>query len=64
MFVNHGRLSAFVRAFGYEPPKAETVYKWFQRGSIPGEWFPVLLALLELEKGNAVSVSPYLRAPR
>lgn len=61
-FATPNRLAAFILAFGYAPPKEETIYKWFHRESVPGEWFPVLLALLELEEGRPVSVSPYLRA--
>lgn len=63
-FVTPSRLASFVRAFGYAPPKEETIYKWFRRSSVPSDWFPVLLALLELEEGRPVSVSTYLKVPQ
>ena len=61
-FGGHPRLIAFVRSFGYEPPNAEAAYKWFRRGAVPGEWFPVLVALLELERGKPLTLVPYLKA--
>jgi len=63
--VDHFRtpteLISFVRAFNHEPPKADTVYKWFSRGVLPGEWFPILLALLELDRGGPVSIAGYIK---
>lgn len=57
-------LSAFVRAYGYEPPKEATVDKWFRRQSVPSEWFPLLLGLLELDRGKPVSLVSYLGVTR
>jgi hypothetical protein len=54
-------LVAFVRAFGQEPPKNEAVYKWFGRGAVPGEWLPMLLALLEMDRGAPVSIAGYVK---
>lgn len=51
---------SYLRAYGVVPPGVTTVEKWFQRASIPSEWFPLLLACLELDRGGPVSVSKYL----
>lgn len=46
--------------YGYDVKQA-TVDKWFQRGSVPGQWLPVLIAIKEIETGRAVRVAQYLR---
>lgn len=51
---------SFLDAYGAALPKEPTVEKWFQRGSIPSEWLPVLLAYLEIDRGGPVSLIAYL----
>ncbi|CDZ55034.1 hypothetical protein [Neorhizobium galegae] len=51
-------------AANIDVPPRDTLRKWFVRGSIPGEWWPIILALLELEKGHPVSLLPYIVAGR
>lgn len=41
------------------PPK-DTVRKWFERQSVPGEWLVMLLAVVELDEGQPVRLSPYI----
>jgi hypothetical protein len=41
-------------------PVRDTVRKWFARGAISGEWLPVLLTMLELENGKAISLKGYV----
>ncbi len=53
-------LVAFLRAYGVNPPQLDAAKKWFQRGTIPGEWLPVLLSVLELDSGRPVSTQKYL----
>jgi hypothetical protein len=47
-----------------EVPARETIRKWFIRASIPGEWWPVLIALVELDKGRPISLLPYVETGR
>ena len=54
-------LVAFLQAYGAEAPALGTVIKWFQRSSVPGDWLPVLLAYVELDEGQPVSLIKYLR---
>lgn len=54
------RLSRFLHVYGYTPPKHDTIYKWFHRRTIPAEWFALLVALLELERGGSASVNKYI----
>ncbi|MDK4730513.1 hypothetical protein EVC08_016 [Rhizobium phage RHph_N65] len=46
--------------YGIDIPVRDTVRKWFARGAISGEWLPVLLTMLELENGKAISLKGYL----
>lgn len=52
-------LALFSR-YGFLPPSYTTVEKWFQRGKIPSAWLFVILAIMELEQGQPVSVSKYI----
>lgn len=42
-------------------PQREAARKWFERGSIPADWLPVLLFSLECECGAPISMAPYVR---
>ncbi len=47
-------------AYRLEIPARDTVRKWFARGSVPSEWFPLLVAVRELENGEPVRLLPYI----
>ena len=52
---------ALLRAYGAEAvPEESSVKKWFQRASVPSEWFAVLLAYIELDAGQPVRLAAYL----
>ena len=59
-FGNVQGLLSFLRAYDAPLPGASAVEKWFQRGSVPSDWLPVLLAYLELEHGKPISLTSYL----
>lgn len=59
-FQSAGGVIAHCRSVGLEPPSDEQVQKWLQRNSVPGEWLAKLLTLLEVERGHAVSLQPYM----
>lgn len=59
-FQSAGGVIAHCRSVGLEPPSDEQVQKWLQRNSVPGEWLAKLLALLEAERGEPVSVQAYM----
>lgn len=44
-----------------DAPRHEAVRKWFARGSVSSEWFPMLLAVLEKENGCPVALTPYVQ---
>lgn len=46
-FESPVKLLHMLRVAGVEPPSKDAAIKWFARDRIPGEWFPVLLAVLE-----------------
>jgi hypothetical protein len=53
-------LLAFLSAYNAPLPNAAAVEKWFQRKTVPSEWFAVLLAYLELEEGCPLSITAFL----
>jgi hypothetical protein len=60
-FVNPAGLVAFLEAYGLKAPKESAVEKWFQRGTVPSPWLPILLAYLEIEDLKPVPLARYLR---
>lgn len=65
-FLNHnfGSPDGVVAIVGQHWPRTpnkEAVKKWFARDSIPAEWWPVLLIVLEREGGSPVCMSSYVK---
>lgn len=63
-FANPQKVLSLFAFYGLSAPTLSAVEKWFSRGSIPGDAFPVLIAILELERGAPVSVTKYLGGER
>lgn len=61
-FQNAGGVVAHCRAAGVEAPSDEAAQKWFERGSLTGEWLARLLFTLEAKQGPAVSLRPWMEA--
>ncbi len=59
-FRDADAIIALLAAYSLKSPTQEAAKKWFQRGSIPSEWLPVLICVLELEQGKPVGLSRYL----
>jgi hypothetical protein len=53
-------LHTLMQSYGVDVPREGTVSQWFQRASVPSTWFPVLLAVLEMDRGHPVSVVEYM----
>lgn len=49
-------------AYRIDIPARDTVRKWWSRGAVPSEWFPVLVAVREIETGEPIRLAPYLRS--
>lgn len=64
MFGNPQGLLSFLRSYDAPLPGAAAVDKWFQRGSVPSDWLPILLAYIELDRGEPVRLSSYLGVPQ
>lgn len=60
-FKTPNELIALLRSYGIEPPREATVAQWFNRASVPSDWFPILVAALELHTGSAVSLVSYFQ---
>lgn len=43
-------------------PQRPAVIKWFSRGSVPGDWWPVLLQVLRCENSAYPDLTPYFEA--
>lgn len=54
-------LLTFLETYGFQVDR-QALFKWKVRGSIPGNWFAVLLALLEIDAGRPLSISKYLKS--
>lgn len=54
-------LTAFVRAYGFDAPNDAAVDKWFQRGSVPSDWFALLVTLLSMDRPEGAKLSRFLR---
>lgn len=52
-------VSMFSR-YNFRPPAYATVEKWFQRKTVPSSALFVILALIELEQGGALSLTRYV----
>lgn len=59
-FSTPTEMLAFLRAYNAPVPSTFTVQKWFQRDTVPSDWFPILLAYLELDRGAPVRLMPYM----
>jgi hypothetical protein len=55
-WADEDKLISFIKAYSEEPPKRATARKWFERESVPSDWFATLLVLLELEHGRPISL--------
>jgi hypothetical protein len=59
-FHTPAALQALVIAYGFTAPKLSTIQKWWSRGSVPADAFPILLMLAELEAGTLVELMRYI----
>ena len=59
-FQNPATLIAHVTTLGLTPPSQAQVEKWFSRNSVPADWLTKLVALLERETGEPVSLAQYM----
>ncbi|MBZ9706118.1 hypothetical protein LB543_05210 [Mesorhizobium sp. ESP7-2] len=58
-FTNAQNVLVLFRAYGVECPSLSAVEKWFTRQSVPGEYWPVMLCILELERGEPFKLAQY-----
>lgn len=58
-YSNAQHTATSLRRYGF-PVSSAAATKWFQRGSVPGLWLAVLIAIKEIETGSAVRVAGYL----
>jgi hypothetical protein len=60
-WADERKLVTFLAVYGVKPPKRMTARKWYDRSSVPSEWFATLLMLLEIERGRPVSLIGFKR---
>ncbi len=60
-WADERKLVQFLAVYGVSPPKRMTARKWFDRESVPSDWFATLLCLLEIERGRPVSLIGFRR---
>jgi hypothetical protein len=64
-FKSGGGLIAFLRAYNApDVPKEAAAEKWFQRGSVPGDWLALLIGYLEIDRGVPGIACKYLGATK
>jgi hypothetical protein len=52
--------AALLRSYNVEPPSEGTMQQWFTRERVPSTWLPTLLIVLEIHKGQPVSLAEYM----
>jgi len=61
MFPDRAGIQGLLRAYGVKDvPSDAAIQKWFLRGSVPADWFALLLVYLELEQGEPVRLARYM----
>jgi hypothetical protein len=60
-FSSPQNILVMFNAYGMRPPNLAAVEKWFQRRSVPSEYLPMLICILELEKGGPVGLARYVK---
>lgn len=45
---------------GFETPQPDTARKWFARGSIPSEWWPILIIVAFAEARGSLNLRAYI----
>lgn len=60
-WADERKLVQWIAIYGLDPPKRMTARKWFDRESVPADWFATLLVLLEIERGRPVSLIGFRR---
>lgn len=61
-FSNAQNVLVLFGSYGVRSPSLAAVEKWFSRRSIPGEYWPVLLCVLQLERGAPFDLVQYLES--
>lgn len=59
-FQSPQRVRAALLAYGLPAPSLAAAEKWFTRGRVSVEFFPLLLCVREMETGATVKLSTYL----
>lgn len=60
-FTNPQNVLVLFTSYGVDCPSLAAIEKWFARRSIPGEYLPILLSILELERGTPFSLTRYFK---
>lgn len=58
-FGNPDAIAGIAAVYDVDVPSTDTMRKWFSRGSVSGEWWPILMMLLEKYHGSPVSLEQY-----
>jgi len=46
---------------GFETPQLDTARKWFARGSIPSEWWPIVIIVAFAEAHGSLNLRAYVK---
>lgn len=58
-FTDPNVLCEILARYDVEAPKNDTVRKWFSRGSVPGDWLAVLVAIAQHISGGTPPVHTF-----
>jgi len=59
-FGDPNAIAGIAALYDVDVPSTDTMRKWFSRGAVSGEWWPVLMTLLEKYHGSPVSLTRYV----
>lgn len=60
-FVDANGVAGLLSKHGFEAPKVNTIAKWFYRGAVPTDWWPILFLVAQRESPEPLNLTKYVK---